>query len=314
MQLEHRRHCPKSLRLKNIGPYYGRLFMPQNVQKWMNKRQLQLFIHNQKKSELTNSDFFVVLLCLYHTIMSYISQLWDYISQIYFLLLPQNKKYLFLYWRFRVYISRFWCFFLELWVYISQFWKKCELWDITGIQINLIKVTIVHSLADMGFQTLLTLIELTKKKPPRHFSKYLLLCSTISKTVTISQKQISPIMMIARQQANKAHLVGIVFLNNAISVSIYVQRYLCKRTETTWGSHQHEAVYSYSTDTVYISIIHKHRRSPCLKMNTSETYQQLLDVARRPPATRFSLHSTSQKAETDQKKNKLNYCNKYCTI
>lgn len=170
----------------------------------------------------------------------------------------------------------------------------------------------------MDFQTLLTLIELTKKKTP-------LLFSTISKPVVISQKQISPIMMIQnRSQDNKQTkltLFGLFFstmpsrsasTSRDISATEPRQHEACLFLQ----SHQHEAVYSYSTDTVYISIIHQHRRSPCLKMKTSETYRQLLDAARRPPATRFSLHSTSQIAETDQKKNKhkLNYCDNYCAI
>ncbi len=190
-----------------------------------------------------NSGFFLRILSLHLTILFFVTT-------------TEQKILIFVLTIQRLYLTILMFLIGIVSLYLSK--KTKTNWDITNIQTKEIKVTIVHSLADMGFQTLLTLIELTKKKTPRHFSKYLLLCSNISKTVTISQTQISSIMMIARQQANKAHLVGIVFLNNAISVSIYIQRYLCKRTETTWGSHQHEAVYSYSTDTVYI--IHKHRR------------------------------------------------------
>ncbi len=165
----------------------------------------------------------------------------------------------------------------------------------------------------MDFQALLTLTELTKKKK---ISKYLLLCSTISKPVVIIQKQISPIIMIwNRSQDNKQTkltLFGLFFsttpsrsasTSRDISATEPRQHEACLFLQ----SHQHEAVYSYSTDTVYISIIHKHRRSPCLKMKTSETYRQLLDAAQRPPATQFSLHSTSQIAETDQKKTSISW-------
>ncbi len=149
----------------------------------------------------------------------------------------------------------------------------------------------------MDFQALLTLIEQTKKKTPRHFSKYLLLCSTISKPVVINRKQISPIIMIwNRSQDNKQTkltLFGLFFstmpsrsasTSRDISATEPRQHEACLFLQ----SHQHEAVYSYSTDTVYISIIHKHRRSPCLKIKPSETYRQLLDAAQRPQRLVFS--------------------------
>ncbi len=142
-------------------------------------------------------------------------------------------------------------------------------------------------------------------------------CSNNPKTNLTNNDDIE---QIARQQANKAHLVLDCFsqqrhLGQHLRPEISLQqnrdnmRLACSFSLTSM-----RLFIVYSTDTVYISIIHKHRRSPCLKMKTSETYRQLLDAARRLPATRFSLHSTSQIAETDQKKNKhkLNYCDNYC--
>ncbi len=111
---------------------------------------------------MTNSDF----LC-------YTSMLISHNYELYFAILSLSHKSIFCYCHrttniyFCIDDSEFISHGSDVssWNYefISLNSEKSELWDITGIQKNLIKVTIVHSLADMGFQTLLTLIELTKK-------------------------------------------------------------------------------------------------------------------------------------------------------